>query len=304
MLCMSVMGAKLTPEKQAEIAAEEEFHDTTTCISFEPSDGPANLKDVMANFQKVSNAVHECDGRQTYPEKQAEIAAEEEFHDTTTRISFEPSDGPANLKDVMANFQKVSNAVHECDGRQTYPEKQAEIAAEEEFHDTTTRISFEPSDGPANLKDVMANFQKVSNAVHECDGRQTYPEKQAEIAAEEEFHDTTTRISFEPSDGPADLKDVMATIFEREEEDSHSSSYASIIVDDGHSAGDSEWENISAYSSKGVPVPKEEMREIFAGLNLDDIFGKNYPEDGADFRYQGKTLRRVRHLNSRSLPSS
>src|SRR5271155_673869 len=135
-------------------------------------------------------------------------------------------------------------------------------------------------------------------------GAKLTPEKQAEIAAEEEFHDTMTGISFEPSDGPADLKDVMATIFEREEEDSHSSSNASIIVDDGHNAGDSEWENISAYSSKGVSVPKEEMREIFAGLNLDDIFGKNYPEDGADFRYQGKTLRRVRHLNSRSLPSS
>ena len=90
----------------------------------------------------------------------------------------------------------------------------------------------------------------------------------------------------------------MATIFERE--DSHSGSIGSItsiIIDDhGHSAGDSEWENISAYSSKGVPVPKEEMREIFGGLNLDDIFGKNYPEDGQDFRYQGKTLRRVRRI--------
>jgi hypothetical protein len=106
-----------------------------------------------------------------------------------------------------------------------------------------------------------------------------------QIPESSEQSDDVTRIEFKAPDSDGDLKRVMATIFEREE---------------GPSNGDADlkdydWESISACSSKGVPLSKEEIHEIFGGMSPLDIFGPDVdPFEGEDFRYQGRSLRRVR----------
>lgn len=114
---------------------------------------------------------------------------------------------------------------------------------------------------------------------------------------------SNTRIEFKEPDSDGDLRQVMATIFEREEDTTGRPSNgdgdlnSSILAHSGHDDDlkDYDWENISACSSKGVPLSKEEIHEIFGGMSPLDIFGPDVdPFEGEDFRYQGRSLRRVR----------
>ena len=92
----------------------------------------------------------------------------------------------------------------------------------------------------------------------------------------------------------------MATLFEREEEGGGSSeSHGSVVVNTGHGedVDSNQWENVSACSSKGVPLSKEEIYNIFGGLNPLDIFGQeDDSDDGHDFLYKGRSIRRVRRI--------
>jgi hypothetical protein len=92
----------------------------------------------------------------------------------------------------------------------------------------------------------------------------------------------------------------MATLFEREEEECETGSGSSVVVNSGHSQSENvdNWENVSACSSKGVPLSKDEIRSIFGGLNPLDIFGNDEDESdgGHDFLYKGRSIRRVRRI--------
>jgi hypothetical protein len=132
------------------------------------------------------------------------------------------------------------------------------------------------------------------------------PEPQAKVTSEEtelieknpsdtietqtsDSSDSVTRIDFK-DDSDCDLREVIATIFEREE-----NSTGSPENDSGHDLKDYSWESISACSSKGVPLSKNEIHEIFGGMSPLEIFSPDVdPFEGEDFRYQGRSLRRVR----------
>jgi hypothetical protein len=121
-----------------------------------------------------------------------------------------------------------------------------------------------------------------------------------QIPESSEQSDDVTRIEFKAPDSDGDLRRVMATIFEREEGpiNGDANLNSSILAHSGHDdydLKDYDWESISACSSKGEPLSKEEIHEIFGGMSPLDIFGPDVdPFEGEDFRYQGRSLRRVR----------
>lgn len=116
----------------------------------------------------------------------------------------------------------------------------------------------------------------------------TQPVQQPKEETNEESdvaRDAKTRILFDQSNG--ELKEVIATVFGLED--------TSTRAGDGDSR--EAWENLSACSSKGVPLSKEELREIFGGMSYGEIFGDADLEEGLDFRYQGRSIRHVHVTN-------